>query len=246
LHLSQGTIKDIEAATTSRSSIDIYQGRLGSCWCIIYGWCYHFMRSYSFKPQESIIVAHFYGGIARRLTTDNRQDQSEGESVGDVEVAAVAGVEGVVVAKVAAIAQEKRIGVAAVAGVVEEVVAAKVAAAAQEKRIGVAAKVAAAVQEKRIGVAAKVAAQAQEKRIGVAAKVAAQAQEERIRVAAVAEVVEEVVVAKVAAAAQEKRIGVAAQQKRMAEKRVQSQPRKYRNGHQRDYKRLYRKQACGG
>jgi hypothetical protein len=112
LHLSRGTIKDIEAATTSRSSIDIYQERLGNCWCITYGWCYHFMRSYSFKPRESIVVAHFYGGTARRLTTNNGQDQSEGESVGDVEEAAVVGVEEVVVAKVAATAQEKRIGVA--------------------------------------------------------------------------------------------------------------------------------------
>ena len=55
------------------------------------------MRSYSFKPRESIIVAHFYRGIARRLTTNNGQDQSEGESVGDVEVATVVGVEEVVV-----------------------------------------------------------------------------------------------------------------------------------------------------
>ena len=86
---------------------------------------------------------------------------------------------------------------------VEEVVVAKVPATAQEKRIGVAAKVAATAQEKRIGVAAKVAAQAQQKRIGV----------------------------DIAAAA----------------KRVQmSQLGKYKSGHQRDYRRLYRKQACGG
>ena len=96
------------------------------------------MRGYSFKLRESIVVVHFYGGIVRRLTTDNGQDQSEGESVGDVEVATVAGVEEVVVA-----------------------------ATAQEKRIGVAARVAAQAQEKRIGVAARVAAQAQQKRIGV-------------------------------------------------------------------------------
>ena len=88
-HLSQGITKDIEAATTSRLSTDTYQKRLGNCWYIICGWCCHFIRSCNFKPQESGVIVHFYGGTARRSTIGNGQDQS-GRTIEDVEVAVAA------------------------------------------------------------------------------------------------------------------------------------------------------------
>ena len=47
------------------------------------------MKSCSFKPRESDIIAYFYRGIVGRLITANGLDQSVGGEIGQVVIVAI-------------------------------------------------------------------------------------------------------------------------------------------------------------